>query len=149
MISTKGLNLLAQFEGLELEAYPDPATGGEPWTIGIGTTVYPSGIKVKKGDKVTRDQAYAYAKDYLANTEDQIAKLIKVKINQNQLDAILSFVYNIGITNFRNSTLLKKLNKNPNDHTIEAEFLKWNRAGGKVMGGLTVRRKKESQLYFS
>lgn len=149
MISDRGLALLAQFEGLELEAYPDPATGGEPWTIGIGTTVYPSGIKVRKGDKITREQAYAYARAHLEGTEDQLDNLLKVQINQNQRDALLSLIYNIGIGNFSKSTVLRLVNKNPNDPAITAAFALWNKAGGKVMNGLRIRRQKEATLYFS
>jgi lysozyme len=149
MISTKGLNLLAQFEGIELEAYPDPATGGEPITIGIGTTIYSSGRKVRLGDEITREQAYEYARHYLEGVEDKLDSLLKVKINQNQRDALLSFIYNLGIGNFRSSTLLRKVNQNPSNPTIRDEFMKWTKANGKVMNGLRIRRGKEADLYFS
>ena len=70
-------------------------------------------------------------------------------INQNQFDALCSFAYNCGVGNLKSSTLLKKVNKNPNDPTIKDEFLKWNKGGGKVLTGLTKRRIEEAQLYFS
>lgn len=149
MISTRGLNLLANFEGLRTKAYPDPATGDEPWTIGIGTTIYPSGIKVRKGDVCTVQQAYDYARWDIANIEDDIDRVLKVSLNQNQRDAVISFVYNLGIGNFSKSTLLKKINKNPNDPSIRAQFMVWNKAGGKVLRGLTLRREAEANYYFS
>jgi lysozyme len=70
-------------------------------------------------------------------------------INQYQFDALCSFAYNCGVGNLKSSTLLKKVNKNPNDPTIKDEFLKWNKGGGKVLSGLTKRRIEEAQLYFS
>jgi len=70
------------------------------------------------------------------------------EVNQNQFDAVLSFVYNLGITNFKKSTLLKRINNNPNDHDIPYQFSRWNKAGGKVLLGLTRRRKEEAELYF-
>jgi lysozyme len=70
-------------------------------------------------------------------------------INQNQFDALVSFCYNVGPGNLKSSTLLKKVNANPNDPTIRTEFLKWNKGGGKVLAGLTRRRTAEANLYFS
>jgi lysozyme len=70
-------------------------------------------------------------------------------ITQNQFDALVSFCYNVGPSNLKSSTLLKKVNLNPNDPTIKNEFLKWNRGGGKVLDGLTRRRQAEADLYFT
>ena len=81
--------------------------------------------------------------------ENQVALLVRKPITQNQFDALVSFTYNLGATNLSKSTLLKKVNKNPNDKSIASEFMKWNRAGGKVLNGLTKRRKDEAALYFS
>jgi lysozyme len=69
-------------------------------------------------------------------------------INQNQFDALVDFAYNLGTGNLKSSTLLKKVNADPKDHKISEEFLKWNRAGGKVLKGLTARRVAEAELYF-
>jgi lysozyme len=78
-----------------------------------------------------------------------VDKLIKANLNQNQFNAITSLAYNIGIAGLAKSTLLKKVNINPSDPTIAAEFAKWNKAGGKVVNGLTKRRAVEAKLYFT
>jgi lysozyme len=95
----------------------------------------------------------ATAKWMLKETANKFAadvdKLIKANLNQNQFNAIVSFAFNVGLTALGKSSLLRKVNINPNDATIAAEFAKWNKAGGKVLNGLTKRRAKESKLYFS
>jgi lysozyme len=95
----------------------------------------------------------ATAKWMLKETADKFAtdvdKLIKSKLTQNQFNALVSFAFNLGVTALNKSTLLKKVNINPNDPTIAAEFAKWNKAGGKVLNGLTKRRAKEAKLYFA
>jgi len=78
----------------------------------------------------------------------RVDTLVTSNINQNQFNALVSFAYNVGTGNFASSTLLKKVNKNPNDLTIKAEFLRWNKANGKVINGLTNRRIEEADLYF-
>jgi len=75
--------------------------------------------------------------------------LIKKPITQNQFNALVSFAFNVGIGALSKSTLLKLVNINPNDGNIAKEFLKWNKAGGKIVGGLTTRRIKESSIYFT
>lgn len=141
-------NLIKSFEGLVLKAYVDPATGGEPITIGYGTTIYPDGVKVKMGDVCTEKQAAEWLAYDVEEFSDKVNELVKVELNANQLEAITSFAYNLGIGNLKKSTLLKKVNINPNDATIAAEFMKWNKAAGKVMKGLTRRREAEAKLYF-
>lgn len=147
-ISKKGLGLIAKFEGVVLKAYPDPASGGEPWTIGIGTTIYPNGKKVKKGDVITEQQAYDYLAHDTAKFGQGVDVAVHSNINQHQFDALVSFSYNVGLSNLKSSTLLKKVNINPSDKSIANEFAKWNKAAGKVMNGLVKRRKAESDLYF-
>jgi len=146
--SLNAVKLIQSFEGLELKAYVDPASGGEPISIGYGTTIYPDGRKVKLGDKCTKEQA----EQYLAHDIDKFAvgvnRVVVSKVNQNQFDALVSFAYNVGLGNLKSSTLLKKVNANPNDLTIKKEFAKWNKAAGKVMNGLVRRRAAESALYF-
>lgn len=142
-ISQVGLNLIKEFEGLRLKAYDD---GVGVWTIGYGTIKYPNGIRVKKGDVCTEAQATEYMKNDLSTFINAINKLVKVNLTQNQFDALVSFTYNLGETNFSNSTLLKKINNN-DFIGASKEFAKWNKAGGKVMNGLTRRREAERLLF--
>jgi len=145
-ISDKGLKLIQEFEGLKLTAYQDVIG---IWTIGYGNTFYLDGNIVKKGNKVTKPQAEALLKATIKEFEAKVESLVKAKLNQNQFDALVSFTYNVGPANLKKSTLLKKVNINPNDESIAQEFIKWNKAGGKVVDGLTRRRQAESDLYFS
>ncbi|MBL8283296.1 MAG: lysozyme [Acinetobacter junii] len=143
-ISKTGIDLISSFEGIRLNAYDD---GVGVWTIGIGTTVYPNGVKVKKGDKCTLDQAKEYFAHDLKRFESSVNNLVKVPLTQNQFDALVSLVYNIGQTAFSNSTLLKKLNAK--DYQAAADqFLRWNKGGGKVMKGLVRRREAERALFL-
>lgn len=144
-INQAGINLIKKYEGLKLVAYLCPAN---VWTIGYGTTRYPNGNKVKQGEKCTQEQAEEYLKHDLIQFELSVDALFRDDINSNQFSALVSFAYNLGATNLRNSTLLKKVNANLSDPTIKAEFLKWNRANGKVLRGLTLRREDEAKLYF-
>ena len=143
-ISEIGLKLIAQFEGCYLQAYLCPAN---VWTIGIGTTVYPSGSKIKKGDTCTLDQAHEYLAHDMIEFEKTVNDSVKVDLTQNQFDALVSLTYNIGSTAFKNSTLLKKLNAK--DYTGAADqFLVWNKGGGKVLKGLVRRREAERALFI-
>lgn len=140
--SQKGLELIKESEGFRAEAYPDPATGGIPWTIGFGTTV-----GVRKGMVVSLDQANKMLAQDLAKFEAGVNKLAPVTI-QGQFDALVSFAYNLGLGNLQNSTLLKR--HNAGDYAGAAlEFSRWNKAAGKVMTGLTTRRAREAELYKS
>lgn len=149
MINKATIELVKQFEGLELKAYVDPATGNEPITIGYGTTYYPDGTKVKMGDVCTENQALEYLTSDLNKFAPKVKALITSNVNDNQFGALTSFAYNVGTGNLSSSTLRKKVNANPNDPSISAEFAKWNKANGKVMKGLTRRREAESKLYFT
>lgn len=143
-ISKTGIDLISSFEGIRLNAYDD---GVGVWTIGIGTTVYPNGVKVKKGDKCTLEQAKEYFAQDLKRFESSVNNLVKVPLTQNQFDALVSLTYNIGQTAFSNSTLLKKLNAK--DYVGAADqFLRWNKGGGKVMKGLVRRREAERALFL-
>ncbi|WP_033134607.1 lysozyme [Acinetobacter sp. MN12] len=142
--SNVGLDLIASLEDTKLKAYDD---GVGVWTIGIGTTVYPNGVKVKKGDSCTLDQAKSYFAHDLKRFEASVNNLVKVPLSQNQFDALVSLVYNIGQTAFSKSTLLKKLNAK--DYAGAADqFPQWNRGGGKVMKGLVRRRDAERALFL-
>ena len=148
MINDLGKELIKGHEGLMLKAYPDPATGGEPWTIGYGNTFYEDGSKVKPGEKITKDRAEKILNHVLDGFSQKVKDLIKSNVTDNQFAALVSFAYNCGIGNLQKSTLLKKVNANPSDPTIRDEFAKWNKAAGKVMAGLTKRRADEANLYF-
>lgn len=146
-LNDKGYDLIKKFEGYSDRPYKCPAGIS---TIGYGNTYYPNGTKVKITDKqITRE----YANEILAHTADEFAadvlKLVKSKITVNQLNALTSFAYNVGVANLQKSTLLKLVNLNPNDAMIAKEFLKWNKAAGKELKGLTNRRIAESALYFT
>lgn len=142
-LSTNGMELLAEFEDLRLNAYLDSA--GIP-TIGFGTIQYPNGKKVKMGDKITKEQALEYKKYDLHRFEKAVNEYVKVPLTQNQHDALVLLSYNIGTNALKNSTLLKKLNNKDYNGAAE-QFLVWNKAGGKKVQGLVNRRQKEKQLF--
>ena len=142
----KGIPIIKKFEGLRLTSYLCPAG---VWTIGYGSTLYENGSKVQEGEKITIDRADGLLINTVHLFEKSVKGLVKSSINENQLDALTSFAFNLGVGNFKASTLLKKVNKNPSDPMIRDEFMKWNKAGGKVLNGLTMRRGAEASLYFS
>ena len=146
-ISKNGLDLIKQFEGLSLKPYLCPA--GIP-TIGYGNTFYEDGTKVTlKDNPITRERADSLF-NFLVTTNfvNVVNRLVIVDINQNQFDALVSFVYNIGSGNFEKSTLLKKVNQS-DFIGASLEFEKWNKASGKVLNGLTKRRLAEKELFLS
>lgn len=146
-LNSKGISILHQYEGLRLEAYLCPA--GIP-TIGWGNTFYEDGSKVKLGDIITRQRADELFENVI-NTifVPGVQKLLKAELNDNQFSALVSFAYNVGLGNFKNSTLLKRVNINPSDPDIAYQFSRWNKSKGRVLRGLTKRRKDEAELYFS
>lgn len=144
---TKGIELIKKFEGFRAKPYKCPA--GIP-TIGYGATFYPDGKKVTMNDKaITEEEGVALLKSMLSKFEQYVDSYCIDSITQNQFDALVSFCYNLGPTNLKNSTLLKKVNKNANDETIRTEFMKWTKAGGRTLKGLVTRRTAEADLYFS
>lgn len=147
-ISDKGLQLIKSFEGFFSKPYLDPVNIP---TIGYGVIKYPDGKRVTMNDKpITEKQASDMLKALIDKTyAPAVNRQVKVQLNQNQIDALISFTYNLGETNLSNSTLLRKINNNPCDLSIENEFAKWVNAGGKKLNGLVRRRKAESDLYFS
>ena len=138
--SVDAYELIKQFEGLRLEAYLCPAG---IWTIGYGHT---SGVS--PNSFITIQEADEYLHRDVATIEMQLNKLNLI-LRQCQWDAIISFVFNVGIGNFKASTLLAKIRINPDDNSIIDEFLRWVYANGKVMRGLQKRRLTEMKLYFS
>lgn len=146
-LSQKGLELIKQFEGLSLTPY---VCAGGINTIGYGNTYYMNGKKVTlKDPKITLQQAEELLKHSLSTYEKAVDSFCRDDISQPQFDALVSFAYNVGTGALQKSTLIKKVNANPKDVTIADEFLKWNKAGGRVLVGLTRRRQAEANLYFS
>ncbi len=144
--SKRLIALLKSFEGLRLTAYQCSAG---VWTIGWGTTRYPNGSVVKPGDVISE----AFAEECLANDLKKfvaaVFAFVGTKLNQNQFDALVDFCYNLGENALKKSALLRKVNANASDPTIEAEFMKWVYANGRKSAGLATRRQAEVYLYFS
>lgn len=144
-MNERGLKLLKEFEGLSLRAYPDPATGGDPWTIGHGHT----GPDVYPGLVITSAGAEELLRRDLDRFVEGVADLIgDAPTTSNQFSAMVSLAYNIGLANFAKSTVLKR-HKLGNPVGAAKAFALWNRAAGKVMRGLTRRREAEAELYES
>jgi lysozyme len=147
--SAAGIALIKKFESFSAKPYPDPGTGGKPFTIGFGSTYYEDGRKVTMSDPpLSEDRATQLLMKMLEHYEQGTDSLCRDDIKQNQFDALVSFAYNVGVNNLKSSTLLKKVNANPLDATIRDEFMRWNKAAGRVMKGLTRRRGEEADLYF-
>ncbi len=143
-ISNTGIDLIKNFETLECKAYLCPAG---VWTVGWGTTFKPDGKKVTSKDEVTEKEALEYLKHDISDAEKTINMFVSIELTQNEFDALVSFVYNIGRENFRTSTLLKRLNNN-DLIGIAIEFTYWVHGGGKVLPGLVARRNKERELFM-
>ncbi|WP_019646052.1 lysozyme [Novispirillum itersonii] len=136
------LDIIKEFEGFESRAYLCPAG---VWTIGYGTTKI-NNKPVKQGQVITQAEAEQELVKHCEQVERDILQLVKAPLNDNQKGALISFVYNIGIGAFKNSTLLRLLNAG--DFTGAAEqFARWNKAAGKVLPGLTRRRAAEKELF--
>ena len=145
-IGDKGIKLIKKWEGFKNHPYLDAV--GVP-TIGYGNTFYSDGTKVKMTDKaISLKDGEKLLKEVVRQFEDGVNDKVKSDINQNQFDALVSFSYNLGLGALGKSTLLKKVNKNPNDLTIKGEFKKWVKAGGRKLKGLVKRRNDEAYLYF-
>lgn len=138
-ISQKGIDLIKNFEGLQLKSYKCPAG---VWTIGYGTT-----RGVKQGQSITQKEAEELLKRDLRYFELRVDKLVTVPLTQGQYDALVSFTYNLGEGNLKSSTLLKKLNSKDYEGAA-LEFPKWNRAAGKVLNGLIKRRAAEQKMFM-
>jgi lysozyme len=143
-------SLIMNFEGKYLSAYDD---GTGKWTIGYGSIFnYDLKRPVKKGDIITEDKAIEYLRKEMSSVLIDVKQAVKVPINQNQLDSLTSFTYNLGIGNLKSSTLLRLLNSGADKQTVSNQFQFWNKAmiNGKltVMNGLTTRRKAEADLFI-
>jgi lysozyme len=141
-ISQAGLDLIKRFEGCRLEAYQD-AVG--IWTIGYGHT----GPNVNPGLKITQAQADVILAQDVERFASGVAANVKVGLTQPEFDALVSFAFNVGLGAFRGSTLLRLLNDNADRTVVASQFLRWNKAGGRVLEGLTKRRNAEKALFLS
>ncbi|HDT2136503.1 TPA: lysozyme [Enterobacter roggenkampii] len=143
--SDKGIALIKEFEGCKLTAYQDSVG---VWTIGYGWTQPVDGKPIRAGMTINQETAERLLKTGLVSYESDVSRLVKVGLTQGQFDALVSFTYNLGARSLSTSTLLRKLNAG--DYAGAAdEFLHWNKAGGKVLNGLTRRREAERALFLS
>ena len=137
-MSRVGIELIKQFEGCRLKAYKD-AVG--VWTIGYGHTV-----DVKEGIEISQHQAGVIFEVDLYEYEGYINKYVQVPLTQNQFDALVSWVYNLGVGNLQSSTMLRVLNEGKYSE-VSYQIKRWNKAGGKVLRGLIRRREAEADLF--
>ena len=145
-LSDNGFRLLGELEGIVLRPYKDSV--GIP-TIGIGSTYYEDGTKVKMTDKaITKERAIQLAKNVVKSFEEQVNKSILLPMTQNQFDAMVLLCYNIGKSGFARSSVVRYFNLG-NIQKAADSFLLWNKAGGKVSKGLTNRRIKERALFLT
>ena len=139
-ISNRGIKLIKDFESLRLKAYRCPAG---VWTIGYGHTA-----GVRPHDTIDELEAERLLVNDLIPIEELVIRECD-GINQNQLDALVSFVFNVGISAFLRSTLLRCVKANPANPNIRNEFARWNKAKGVLLAGLIRRRRAEANLYFA
>ena len=134
-----GLELTAQSEGLRLTAYQDSVG---IWTIGYGHT----GHDVHQGLTITKERAEELLREDVRDAEEAVRRLVNVPLTQGQYNALVDFVFNLGWGRLEGSTLLRKLN-NGDYSGADAEFDKWNKAGGRVLAGLAKRRDLEQAMF--
>jgi lysozyme len=138
--------IIAQFEGLELDAYKDNAN---IWTIGYGSTRNPyTGVIVKQGDKISKETAIDWLNKDIGQRQMALKKLIKVPVTANQLAALTSLAYNIGLGAFQKSTLLRLLNAKAPKIEVANQFIRWNKVNNVEIKGLTNRRILEKELFL-
>jgi lysozyme len=142
-MSAEGLALVKEFEGLRLKAYKCPAG---IWTIGYGHTSAAGAPAVNPGMEITKEEAETILRRDMAQYEDGVERLVKVRITQGQFDALVDFAYNAGVGALAKSTLLKKVNAEKFDE-VPAEFMKWTKGGGRELPGLVRRRRAEVKLW--
>jgi lysozyme len=146
-LNDNGYKLICKFEGLKLKPY---LCSAKIPTIGYGNTYYPDGKRVTLLDKeITKQYAFEIFKEVADRYAKRVNSLLVKPVTQNQFNALVSFAYNVGTGAFQSSSLLKKVNINPNDLSIKSEFLRWNKVNKVVVNGLTNRRNEEAVIYFS
>lgn len=140
------LDTIQQFEGLKLKAYKDSVG---IWTVGFGNIFnLDTGNPIKEGDEISLETAERWLKIEVDNLQAKMRKVITVPLNDNQWTALTSLAYNIGFGAFKRSTLLRLLNAGASKEEVAKQMLRWNKAGGKEIKGLTNRRKAESNLFL-
>ena len=144
-INAAGLDLIKRWEGLRLTAYQD---SGGVWTIGYGHTAEAGPPAPKAGMKITEKEANDILTRDLGQYERAVTKAISVAPTSNQFAAMVSLCYNIGPTNFAKSSVVRRMNEGNSKAAADA-FLLWNKAGGKVLKGLTARREDEKKLFLT
>ncbi len=144
-VSSKGLELIKEFEGFSSVAY---LCSAKKATIGYGNTFWEDGTPVKIGDQISKERAETLLKHVVDNFSVAVEVDIKIEVTQNQFDALVSLAYNIGLGAFKNSTLLRQLNRG-NFVGASQEFLRWDKSNGKPLLGLTRRREREKLLFES
>ena len=146
-LDNRGYLIICEFEGFSAKPYLCPAKLA---TIGYGNTFYRDGKKVTMVDPpITKIEAFDMFKDIADKFAKKVSACVKTPINQNQFNSLVSFTYNVGVANFMNSTLLKRVNANHNDPDIRTQFLRWDKVGTKKLAGLTKRRIYEADNYFA
>lgn len=143
--SEKGVALIKRFEGCSLKAYQDSVG---VWTIGYGWTQQVDGKSIRAGMNIKQETAERLLKTGLVSYENDVSKLVKVKLTQAQFDALVAFSYNVGTRALSASTLLRTLNSGDYSGAAD-EFLRWNKAGSKVLNGLARRREAERNLFLA
>lgn len=141
--SQTGIDAITSYEGQRLTAYPDPGTGGAPWTIGVGHTG-----GVQPGQIITAAQSDAFLRADLANAENAVNQDVTIPITQGQFDALVSFTFNLGPTALRNSMLLRMLNSGDWNGAAD-QLLRWTMSGGRVLPGLVKRRISERTMFLT
>src|SRR5882724_2356449 len=145
-INAAGFALIKGFEGKRLEAYPDPGTGGEPWTIGYGHTTAAGLPTVHKGLVISQEDADEILARDLEKFEKAVSTVLSREANENQFAAMVSLCFNIGLGNFAKSSVIHKFNSGDFKGAKDS-FKLWNKAAGRVLSGLTARRKAEADLF--
>lgn len=139
-ISQAGIDLIKSFEGCRLSAYLD--------SVNVPTIGYGSTEGVSMGDTITQDEAESLLREDLIRFEACVNDYVTVDIDQNEYDALVSFAFNLGCGALKTSSLLRLLNAG-NKEAAAQQFLRWDKAGGKVLAGLTRRRKAESERFLA
>lgn len=142
-VPDEAIEIVTKHEGLRLKAYPDPATGDAPWTIGYGHT----GPDVHPGLVISEDVAEEWLRQDLEEAAEAVDRLVKVSLTTSERAALISFVFNLGAGALATSTLLKKINAHDFEGAAD-EFTRWVHAGGKTLPGLVTRRRAEAELFL-
>ena len=141
-VSGFGIEMIKAHEGLRLMAYPDPGTGGEPWTIGYGHTG-----NVRPGSAISEEQAEDLLREDLMKFEAAVSELLPIELSQHEFDALVSFAFNVGTYALKTSTLRRRLVAGePRCQVYQEELKRWNKGGSGVLPGLVRRRQEEADL---